>query len=75
MWVAVFAPANTPKEIVDKMSAAIAAALKDPATAKRYQELVVDTVGSTPAELDKFVDEQLTVSKRVIEKSKIQIPD
>lgn len=57
------------------MSAAIAAALKDPATAKRYQELVVDTVGSTPAELDKFVDEQLTVSKRVIEKSKIQIPD
>lgn len=75
MWVAIFAPAKTPKDIVDKMSAAVAAALKDPATAKRYKELVVDTVGSTPAGLDKFVDEQLTVSKRVIEKSKIQIPD
>lgn len=75
MWVAVFAPANTPKDIVTKMSAAIAAALKDPAAAKRYKELVVDTVGSTPAELDKFVDQQLTVSQRVIEKSKIQIPE
>jgi len=35
MWVAIFAPAKTPKDIVDKMSAAIAAALKDPAAAKQ----------------------------------------
>jgi tripartite-type tricarboxylate transporter receptor subunit TctC len=75
MWVAIFAPADTPKLIVDKMSDAIATAMKDPATTKRYEELVVNAVGSTPAELDKFVDEQLTVSKRVIEKTKIQIAD
>jgi tripartite-type tricarboxylate transporter receptor subunit TctC len=75
MWVAIFAPADTPKPIVDKMSEAIAVAMQDPATKKRYEELVVNAVGSTPAELDKFVDEQLTVSKRVIEKTKIQIAD
>jgi len=75
MWVAIFAPAQTPKPIVDKMSNAIATAMKDPATKKRYEELVVNAVGSTPAELDKFVDEQLTVSKRVIEKTNIQIAD
>jgi tripartite-type tricarboxylate transporter receptor subunit TctC len=75
MWVAILAPADTPKPIVDKMSEAIAVAMQDPATKKRYEELVVNAVGSTPAELDKFVDEQLTVSKRVIEKTKIQIAD
>jgi len=75
MWVAVFAPAKTPKPIVDKMSAAIAAALKDPATRKRYDELIVDVVGSTPQELDAFVEEQLTVNQKVIEKIGIQISD
>jgi tripartite-type tricarboxylate transporter receptor subunit TctC len=72
MWVAVFAPGSTPKPLVDKMSSAIAAALKDPAVSKRYKELMVDIVGSTPPELDKFVEEQLRVNKAIIEKSGIQ---
>lgn len=75
MWVAVFAPAKTPKAIVDKMSAAIAAALKDPKTRKRYEELMVDMVGSTPQELDNFVEEQLNVNKQVIEKIGIETTD
>jgi len=75
MWVAIFAPGETPKPIVDKMAQAIATAMKDPATKKRFEELVVNAVGSTPAELDTFLDEQLTVSKRVIEKTNIQIAD
>ena len=72
MWVAVFAPGSTPKPIVDKLSAAIAAALKEPTVAKRYGDLMVDIVGSTPAELDKFVEEQLRVNKAIIEKAGIQ---
>jgi tripartite-type tricarboxylate transporter receptor subunit TctC len=74
MWVAMFAPAKTPKPIVDKMAAAVAAAVKSPATAKRYDDLLVDAVGSTPPELDKFLDEQLTFNKGVIEKANIKVP-
>ena len=37
------APRGTPKEIIDKLSAALNNALDDPATIKRYVEL-----GSTP---------------------------
>jgi tripartite-type tricarboxylate transporter receptor subunit TctC len=73
MWVGVFAPAKTPKAIIDKMSAAIAAALKDPTTQKRYSELVVDPVGSTPAELDAFANEQLDINKAIIDKANIRV--
>lgn len=73
MWVAVFAPAKTPKAIVDKMSAAISRAVKEPAVQKRFAELVVTPVGSTPAELDKFVKEQLAFNHKIIEQAHIQV--
>lgn len=73
MWVAVFASAKTPKPIVDRMSAAIAKAVKSEALQKRFKELMVEPVGSTPAELDKFVDGQLAFNKEAIEKAKIQV--
>jgi tripartite-type tricarboxylate transporter receptor subunit TctC len=38
-WQAMLAPANTPKPIVDKITASIAAALADPGVQKRYFEL------------------------------------
>lgn len=72
MWVAVFAPGKTPKAIVDKMSEAIANAIKDPAVRKRFDELKVTAVGSTPSELAKFVAEQLAFNKSIIQKAKIQ---
>lgn len=75
MWVAVFAPAKTPKAIVDRMSSAIAAALKVPMVSKRFAELMVDTVGSTPAELDRFMEEQLAFSKVVVEKAGISVQE
>ena len=55
MWVAVFAPAKTPKAIIDKLSAAIAATVKDPTIKKRYEDLLVEPVGD-PAELDRFFE-------------------
>ena len=75
MWVAVFAPAKTPKPIIDKMSSAIARALKDPATKKRFDELIDSEVGSTPDELNTFVEEQLKINKQIIEKAHIQVAD
>ena len=75
MWVAVFAPAKTPKAIVDKMSTAISNAMKDPAIKKRFEDLAVDGVGSSPAELDKFVQDQLAFNKKIIESANIKVSD
>lgn len=73
MWVAVFAPAKTSKAIVDKMSDAIHKAVNDPVAQKRFTDLAVDAVGSSPAELDKFVKMQLAFNKAIIEKAKISV--
>lgn len=75
LWVGVFAPAKTPAPIVDKMNGAIAAALKMPAIKKRYEDLLVETVGSSRAELDAFLDKQLAMNKDVIERANIKVGD
>lgn len=73
LWVGVFAPAKTPAPIVDKMNGAIAAALKMPAIKKRYEDLLVETVGSSRSELDAFLDKQLAMNKDVIERANIKV--
>jgi tripartite-type tricarboxylate transporter receptor subunit TctC len=50
-WYALFAPAKTPPEIIAKIHADTVAALTDPATKERLEQLGVVVVGSTPAAL------------------------
>jgi tripartite-type tricarboxylate transporter receptor subunit TctC len=72
MWVAVFASSKTPKSIIDRMSAAIAETVRSPIASRRYQDLLVEPVGSSPRQLDEFLDEQLAFNKDVIEKANIR---
>ncbi len=58
-WFAVVAPPKTPAEITNKLSAAIAEALKQPAIAKRLVELNAEPVGNTPAEMAVFLKEEI----------------
>jgi tripartite-type tricarboxylate transporter receptor subunit TctC len=72
MWVGVFAPARTPKEIVDKLAAEIGKAVQEPATRKRYLDIKVDAVGSTPEQFDTFFREQLKFNEDIIKSANIQ---
>jgi tripartite-type tricarboxylate transporter receptor subunit TctC len=72
MWVALLAPAKTPKEIVDRMAAEVHKAMQDPATAKRYADVKVEPVGSTPAEFDAFFREQLKFNEDIIRAAHIE---
>ncbi len=47
-WFAVVAPPKTPRAIVDKISADIAAAIRSPEVARRFEELSAEPVGSDP---------------------------
>jgi len=58
-WYAFFAPAKTPPEIIRKMHADTVAALADPATKMRLEQLGVVVVGSTPAELGAFLKSEM----------------
>lgn len=50
-WVSVFAPAGTPKEIVDRLNAEIGNALRDPGVASRLYTVTYDPVHRAPEEL------------------------
>jgi tripartite-type tricarboxylate transporter receptor subunit TctC len=50
-WYALMAPAGTPPDVVEKIAAESARALRDPAVRERLVGLGVDPAGSSPAEL------------------------
>jgi len=52
-WVSVFAPAGTPKPIVDRLNAEIAKALKDPGTIERLAAQTLEPAIRTPQDLEK----------------------
>ena len=52
-WIAAFAPAGSPPDIVAKISADMRRALADPAVRERFQTLNFEVVGSSPEELSR----------------------
>jgi tripartite-type tricarboxylate transporter receptor subunit TctC len=75
LWLSVFAPAKTPSPIVEKLSAQIAIATKDPTLQKRFKELMVEPKSSTPRETDAFFKEQLKFNEEFIARAKIPTVD
>jgi tripartite-type tricarboxylate transporter receptor subunit TctC len=61
-WGAMFAPAKTPRPIIDKLNRVVAAALKQPDVVQRLHGIGMEPAPTTPAQLDRFVREQLKVS-------------
>ncbi|WP_425067535.1 Bug family tripartite tricarboxylate transporter substrate binding protein [Reyranella sp.] len=65
-WVMFLAPAGTPKEIVDKVSAEVSKAVKDEALRKRLAEQAVIPVGATPEDTGKFLQSEIDKWEKVI---------
>ena len=63
---------ENPKEIVDKMAAEIAKATRDPTTNKRYTDIKVDAVGSTPKQFDAYFRKQLKFNEDIIRSANIR---
>src|SRR5213593_3245374 len=51
-WNGLFAPAKTPREVIERLQKETAAAVKHPETAKRLRDIGTEPVGSSPAEQD-----------------------
>lgn len=58
-WNALLAPAGTPSTVLDALNRAFVSAVQDPAVRARMNELSVEPVGSTPAELGSFMREEV----------------
>jgi tripartite-type tricarboxylate transporter receptor subunit TctC len=72
-WYGMFAPAKTPKPIVDKLSADINRALKDPDSLEKWKTLGFDPIGTTPAEFAKRQKDDLAYWKRMIEYTGVKV--
>jgi tripartite-type tricarboxylate transporter receptor subunit TctC len=72
-WTAIYAPAATPKPIIDKLAAEIAKTMKDPGVMSRLKEAGTEAVGSTPQELDVFNRDQFALYRRIVEDPRLQL--
>jgi len=70
-WYAIFAPAKTPKDIVQKINKALNEVLADKETEKRMEDHGADVQTSSPEELRALVVSELAKWKAVVQKAKL----
>jgi tripartite-type tricarboxylate transporter receptor subunit TctC len=71
-WNALFAPAGTPPEIVNKLNGALRGILADAEVKKRLIELGIEAKASTPREISARLKSDIDKWQKVIEKAGIQ---
>lgn len=68
-WYGVFAPAGTPRAIIEKLNAEIVRVVKKPEVQARFIELGADPVGNSPREFAKQVESDVAMWTRIVESS------
>ena len=72
-WNGLFAPAKTPREIIDRLQKEVAAALRQPELAKRLADLAAEPVGSNPADLDAMLRGQIAQFRPILTELKANV--
>jgi len=71
-WQAIFAPAGTPKPIVQKLNTSIVGVLKMPDVQERLAGLGMDTVAGTPDELGQFQKAEVVKWSKIVKEANIK---
>jgi tripartite-type tricarboxylate transporter receptor subunit TctC len=66
IWLGLMAPAKTPKPIIDKLNAAVNAAIKRPEIVKLWTEQGAAPMSMTPEEFDKFLRDDIVKWANVV---------
>jgi tripartite-type tricarboxylate transporter receptor subunit TctC len=72
-WHGVFVPAGTPRTIVDKLSAEIAAWLAMASVQEKLENLGLTTMMSTPDQFGAMVKSELGLYQKVVRAANIRI--
>lgn len=70
-WNGLFAPAKTPRDVIDRLQRETAAAVKHPEVVKRFTEIGAEPVGSSSADQDAILKKQLAQFRPIIKEMKI----
>ena len=71
-WQAVYAPAGTPKPIVERLNAEIVKALKSPDVAERFGGLGMEPVANTPAQMAEFNKAEVAKWAKIVKEANIK---
>jgi tripartite-type tricarboxylate transporter receptor subunit TctC len=71
-WFAAFVPAKTPRPVVDKLNAALRAALVDKDLSARLQAAGIEPAASSPDELKAFVNSEISKWAKIVAEAKIE---
>jgi tripartite-type tricarboxylate transporter receptor subunit TctC len=72
-WVGLLAPARTPPGVIARLNAEVVGILGRPEMRARFAEQGLETVGSTPAQLDAWIRAELERWGKVIRERKITL--
>jgi tripartite-type tricarboxylate transporter receptor subunit TctC len=72
-WIALVAPAGTPRAVVDRLQSKVAAIYADPATNERLVAAGINPVSSTPEEYDAFVRKEAARWSKAFKESGIRL--
>jgi len=72
-WWGVLFPAGTPRAMVDKLNADTVKALADPDVRRKFGDLGVDAVSSSPAEFAAFIKAEMDKYAKLIKEANIKV--
>ncbi|MGH8788385.1 MAG: tripartite tricarboxylate transporter substrate binding protein [Cupriavidus necator] len=73
LWYSLLAPARTPRPVVDKINAALVAALKSPDVAEQMGKQGFEPQASSPAELKAYIGKEMARWQRLIQDNGIKV--
>lgn len=72
-WYGLWAPAGLPKDVVDKLNAAVAKAVQSPTLKARFADLSFETADNTPAQFSALIQEEIRRVGQVVRDANIRI--
>ena len=72
-WYGVIAPASMPKDIVERIAAAVNRALDDPATQRNLADRGIEKIGGTSARLGEHIRAEIAKYAKIVRDSGMQI--
>ena len=72
-YYGVLGPKGTPKDVVDKVSAAVKKALEDPGVRSRIEGTGSLVVGNTPEQFGEQIKAEYAVYKKVVTEQKLKL--
>lgn len=72
-WGAVYAPAKTPKPLLDKLAAEMSRIVMLPDVATKMLDFGFESVGWNPAKTTAFTDQQLPLIRKLVESGRVKI--